>query len=88
MRKNRGTSRCSTIRFQPRPGASAILSCKSRKLWAGLLTHRDEAMRMRCESLSDSYETLPIEGASAEPWDTSDAASGRFEVKPHPQTAE
>jgi hypothetical protein len=88
MRKNTVTSKCSTIHFQPRPYGSAILSRKGRKLWAGVLTHVDETLRMRGESPSGSYETLPVEPAEAQSWDSGDAASGRFEVKPHPQTAE
>jgi hypothetical protein len=88
MRKNAVKSKCSMVHFQSASHVSAILSRKGRKLWAGAQTPGDDAARMRCESPSDSYETLRVELEPAEWQDTGDFPSDEFEVKLQPQTAE
>jgi hypothetical protein len=88
MRKNAVVYKSSAIRLQPTPYGAAILSRKGRKLWAGAPVLEDEAPRMRCDSPCACYETLPEDSSSAHTPEESDNLSGRFEVKPDPQTVE
>jgi hypothetical protein len=74
--------------MQPTPGAVAVLSRKDRKLWAGAEMREEAAPRMRDDSPAGYYGTTWNDPNLDELWDTEEATSNGFEVKPQEQTAE
>jgi hypothetical protein len=88
MQRNTIVPGCSRVHLRPASHTPAILSRKGRKLWAGVQTPADEGMRMRNESMSNPYGTSCVESASTDSWETTDATSDCFRVKPQPETVE